>query len=79
MLPATLAGFGFASLPEGMVEAPVARPGPCGSCRIGVRFSGYHLYYPSRPQCILAFAILVDASRYPRVDHRLDGELGHRV
>jgi DNA-binding transcriptional LysR family regulator len=29
-------------------------------------FSGYHLYYPSRPHSSPAFALLVDALRYGR-------------
>jgi DNA-binding transcriptional LysR family regulator len=30
------------------------------------KFSGYHLYYPSRRQATPAFAIVVDALRYRR-------------
>jgi len=33
-------------------------------------FSGYHLYYPSRRQLSPAFALLVNALRYPRAAAR---------
>jgi hypothetical protein len=39
--------------------------GLSGCSKTGVRrFSGYHLYYPSRRQPAPAFAVLVDALRY---------------
>lgn len=63
---AALDGAGIAYLPEGYVAADV------GAGRL-VRiladwcppFTGYHLYYPSRRQQSPAFALLVDALRYP--------------
>lgn len=30
------------------------------------KFSGYHIYYPSRPQTTPAFRVLIDALRYRR-------------
>lgn len=64
-LNAALAGFGLAYLPEDQVRTHLA-----DGRLIRVlddwcpRFSGYHLYYPSRRQPTPAFALLVDALRY---------------
>jgi len=64
-LNAALAGLGLAYLPEDQARAHIAEgrlirvlADWCPS------FSGYHLYYPSRRQPTLAFALLVDALRY---------------
>jgi DNA-binding transcriptional LysR family regulator len=62
---AVLAGHGLAYVPEDHVQEHIAD----GSLiRILAdwcpRFSGYHLYYPSRRQPAPAFALLVDALRY---------------
>jgi DNA-binding transcriptional LysR family regulator len=64
-LNASLAGFGLAYLPEDQVGTHLA-----DGRLIRVlddwcpRFSGYHLYYPSRRQPTPAFALLVEALRY---------------
>jgi DNA-binding transcriptional LysR family regulator len=64
-LNAALAGLGLAYLPEDQVQTHLA-----DGRLIRVladwcpRFSGYHLYYPSRRQPTPAFAVLVDALRY---------------
>src|SRR5712672_454533 len=65
LLQAALAGHGLAYVPEGMVEAYLARgrlkrvlPEWCEP------YSGYHLYYPSRRQSSAAFALVVEALRY---------------
>jgi DNA-binding transcriptional LysR family regulator len=65
-LDAALAGLGLAYMVE-----DVAHPHVDQGTLIRVLedwcapFSGYHLYYPSRRQCLPAFALLVDALRYP--------------
>jgi len=62
---AALAGLGLAYMPEDVVQSEVGR-----GTLIRVLedwcapFPGYHLYYPSRRQTSLAFALLVDALRY---------------
>jgi DNA-binding transcriptional LysR family regulator len=67
ILNAALAGFGLAYLPEDEVRARVA-----DGKLIRVLadwcppFPGYHLYYPSRRQPTLAFALVVEALRYLR-------------
>src|SRR5262249_17813605 len=58
ILTAALAGFGLAYLPEGLVQPHLAK----GRLRRVLadwcpRFSGYHLYYPSRRQPSAAFAL----------------------
>jgi DNA-binding transcriptional LysR family regulator len=66
-LNAALAGLGLTYLPEDVVKTHLAK-------RQLVRvladwcpkFSGYHLYYPSRRQHTPAFSLLVDALRYRR-------------
>jgi DNA-binding transcriptional LysR family regulator len=70
MLEAALAGFGLAYLPEQAVADHLA------DGRL-VRvladwcppYPGYHLYYPSRRQATPAFALLVEALRYPPTRH----------
>jgi DNA-binding transcriptional LysR family regulator len=67
LLEGALMGLGLAYLTEGHVQQHVLQG------RL-VRvlsdwcppFSGYHLYYPSRPQPSPAFSVLVDALRYNR-------------
>jgi len=64
-LAAALAGLGLAYLPEDQVRTPIA-----DGRLIRVladwcpKFTGYHLYYPSRRQGTPAFGLLVDALRY---------------
>ena len=66
-LEAVLAGCGLAYLPEDRVQRHLS-----GGHLIRVladwcpKFSGYHLYYPSRRQATPAFALLVNALRYRR-------------
>jgi DNA-binding transcriptional LysR family regulator len=65
LLKAALAGSGLAYVPEGLVEAHVAK----GRLRRVLAdwclpFSGYHLFYPSRRQSSAAFALVVDALRH---------------
>ena len=67
MLKAALDGHGLVYLTEGQV-APYLADGRlvrvlADWCE---PFSGYHLYYPSRRQPTLAFALLVEALRYRR-------------
>jgi DNA-binding transcriptional LysR family regulator len=66
MLNAALAGFGLAYVPEDMAQPHLAK------ARLKrvlgnwcPPFPGYHLYYPSRRHSSPAFALLVDALRYP--------------
>jgi DNA-binding transcriptional LysR family regulator len=64
MLNAALAGFGLAYVPEDLAQPYIAK----GRLERVLenwcpRFSGYHLYYPSRRRSP-AFALLVDALRY---------------
>jgi DNA-binding transcriptional LysR family regulator len=65
LMHAALAGCGLAYVPEGLVEAHVAR----GRLKRVLAdwcppYSGYHLFYPSRRQSSAAFALIVDALRY---------------
>jgi DNA-binding transcriptional LysR family regulator len=65
LLNAALAGCGLAYVPEGLVEAHVAK----GRLRRVLAdwcppYSGYHLFYPSRRQSSAAFALVVDALRH---------------
>jgi DNA-binding transcriptional LysR family regulator len=65
LLNGALAGCGLAYVPEGLVEAHVAK----GRLKRVLAdwclpYSGYHLYYPSRRQPSAAFALMVDALRY---------------
>jgi DNA-binding transcriptional LysR family regulator len=64
MIRAALDGFGLAYVPEDLVESHLSKrrlervlDSWCP------RFSGYHLYYPSRRQASPAFALLVNALR----------------
>jgi len=67
VLNAALGGCGLAYVPEGLARPHVAKgrlkPVLVDWCP---PFSGYHLYYPSRRQPTSAFALLVEALRYPR-------------
>jgi DNA-binding transcriptional LysR family regulator len=64
-LNAVLAGFGLAYLPEDQVQTHIAEGRLIRVLEDWCpRFSGYHLYYPSRRQPAPAFAVLVDALRY---------------
>jgi DNA-binding transcriptional LysR family regulator len=65
LINGALAGGGLAYVPEGLVQAHVAK----GRLKRVLAdwclpYSGYHLYYPSRRQPSAAFALLVDALRY---------------
>ena len=70
MLNAALDGLGLAYLPEAAGAAVFCRRPACSRARRAgaSRFSGYHLYYPSRRQPSPAFALLVDALRYRKGD-----------
>jgi DNA-binding transcriptional LysR family regulator len=65
LLNGALAGLGLAYVPEGMVEAHIAKRRlvrVLGDwCQL---YSGYHLFYPSRRQSSAAFSLVVDALRY---------------
>jgi DNA-binding transcriptional LysR family regulator len=65
MMNGALAGLGLAYVPEGMVQAHIAK----GRLKRVLEdwcepYPGYHLYYPSRRQPSAAFALLVDALRH---------------
>jgi DNA-binding transcriptional LysR family regulator len=65
LMNAALAGCGLAYVPEGMVEAHVAK----GRLKRVLAewcppYSGYHLFYPSRRQSSAAFALVVDTLRH---------------
>lgn len=65
LLNAALRGCGLAYVPEGMVEAHIAR----GRLKRVLAdwcqpYSGYHLFYPSRRQSSAAFALVVEALRH---------------
>lgn len=66
MLNATAAGFGLAYFTEQQVKKHLDNG---ELVRVLVNwcppYSGYHLYYPSRRQPSAAFAVVVDALRYP--------------
>lgn len=65
MLDAALAGFGLAYLPEDSVQAHLAAGRLIQVLAAWCPpYPGYHLYYPSRRQPTLAFALLVDALRH---------------
>lgn len=65
LLNGALAGLGLAYIPEGMVEAHIAKGRLvrvlADWCQL---YSGYHLFYPSRRQSSAAFSLVVDALRY---------------
>ena len=66
-LDSALAGFGLAYMPEDHAQAHVARGQLVRVLEDWCApFAGYHLYYPSRRQPSPAFALLVEALRYPR-------------
>jgi DNA-binding transcriptional LysR family regulator len=65
MMNAALVGSGLAYIPEGLVEAHIAK----GRLKRVLAdwclpYDGYHLYYPSRRQSSAAFALFVDALRH---------------
>jgi DNA-binding transcriptional LysR family regulator len=65
VLNAALAGYGLAYVPEEMAKTHIAG----GRLKRVMeswcpRWTGYHLYYPSRRQSSPALAILVDALRF---------------
>jgi DNA-binding transcriptional LysR family regulator len=65
LMNAALAGCGLAYVPEGLVEAHVAK----GRLKRVLAdwcqpYSGYHLFYPSRRQSSAAFALVVEALRH---------------
>jgi DNA-binding transcriptional LysR family regulator len=67
LLNGALAGLGLAYVPEGMVEAHIAK----GRLRRVLAdwcplFSGSHLFYPSRRQSSAAFNLVVEALRHRR-------------
>jgi DNA-binding transcriptional LysR family regulator len=66
-LKAALTGCGLAYLPEDQVRTHISEG---RLVRVLAdwcpKFSGYHLYYPSRRQTTPAFRVLVDALRYRR-------------
>ena len=64
LLNGALAGLGLAYVPEGMVQAHIAK----GKLKRVLAdwcppFSGYHLFYPSRRQSSAAFNLVVDVLR----------------
>lgn len=62
---AALAGLGLAYLPDDLVRSHLADGRLIRALSEWCpRFSGYHLYYPSRRQATPAFAVVVDALRY---------------
>lgn len=64
-LDAALAGLGLAYLPEDIVRKQIAEERLLRVLSDWCpKFSGYHLYYPSRRQATPAFAVVVDALRY---------------
>jgi DNA-binding transcriptional LysR family regulator len=65
LLNAALAGLGLTYVPEGMVQAHIAK----GRLKRVLAdwcppYSGYHIFYPSRRQSSAAFSLVVDALRY---------------
>jgi DNA-binding transcriptional LysR family regulator len=67
LLNGALAGLGLAYVPEGMVEAHIAK----GRLKRVLAdwcppYSGYHLFYPSRRQSSAAFNLVVEALRHRR-------------
>ncbi len=65
MVEAALSGYGIAYVPETLVDSHIAE----GRLTLllgawSPRFSGYHLYYPSRRQISPAFAVIVAALRH---------------
>ncbi len=65
MIDAALNGHGIAYVPEDMVADHLASGGLTLLLDDwSPRFSGYHIYYPSRRQNLPAFKVIVDALRY---------------
>ncbi len=65
LMNAALAGCGLAYVPEGMVQAHVAK----GRLKRVLAdwcppYSGYHIFYPSRRQSSAAFALVLEALRH---------------
>ena len=65
MLDAALAGFGLTYVPEGLAHPHMTK----GRLKRVLEdwcpaFSGYHLWYPSRRQSSVAFALVVEALRH---------------
>ena len=65
MIDAALRGYGIAYVPEDVAEAHIAT----GALTLllddwSPRFSGYHIYYPSRHQNLPAFKVIVNALRH---------------
>lgn len=70
-IDAALAGYGIAYLPENLVEQHIAEGRLVQVLNDwSPKFSGYHLYYPSRRQSSPAFQVIVEALRQR---HRGDG------
>ena len=66
-MEAALAGIGLAYMPEDRTHEYVERGRLVRVLEDWCApFAGYHLYYPSRRQPTPAFALLVEALRYPR-------------
>jgi DNA-binding transcriptional LysR family regulator len=66
-LEGALAGLGLAYMPDDHVQQHVARGTLVRVLEDWCTpFAGYHLYYPSRRQQTPAFAVLIEALRYPR-------------
>jgi DNA-binding transcriptional LysR family regulator len=71
ILNAALAGLGLAYAPEDMVKPYLATGQLIRVLEDWCEpYSGYHLYYPSRRHVSPAFALLVDALRYPSSERR---------
>lgn len=65
MIDAALNGYGIAYIPEDTVAAHVATGALVQVLdEWSPRFSGYHIYYPSRRQNLPAFRVIVEALRY---------------
>ena len=65
IVDAAISGYGIAYVPEDLVSSHIAQ----GRLALllgewSPRFSGYHLYYPSRRQISPAFSVVVEALRY---------------
>ncbi len=65
MIDAALSGYGIAYVPESLVSSHILK----GRLTLlldewSPRFSGYHLYYPSRRQMSPALAVIVEALRH---------------
>ena len=70
MVEAALSGYGIAYVPETIVSSLVVKRRLTTLLdEWSPRFSGYHLYYPSRRQISPAFSVIVDALRYRDTAH----------